>query len=242
MARFRSLNVFRGALARFAHASAPRPFLILGGTAWGLQNSYHEPEYKLKSPYQIIPRVKQMRQPELRRSFQESAVLDTDTRKSAGPCSDAPREIETTTGTILRTTPVFDTYWRFAALRQDIFMRRLSRTKPPWSDDPILSTYRFTNPYRASDRVSQYLIHRGQLTEAVGALDRSCGLDGSRSHACILPCGVKGGKGTICDTIVKSFPKEVRFPLGKASRSGVTCKHNATFALRIQALPDGSPQ
>lgn len=130
----------------------------MGGTAFRLQNSYRESEYKLKCPYQIIPRVKRMRQPELRRSFQESALLDADAGKSAGRRSDAPREIETTTGTILRATPVFDTYWRFAVLRQDIFMRRLSRTRPPWSDDPILSTYRFTNPYRASDRVSQYLI------------------------------------------------------------------------------------
>ena len=29
---------------------------------------------------------------------------------------------------------------------------------PPWSDDPILRTYKFCNAYRASDRVSQYLI------------------------------------------------------------------------------------
>jgi hypothetical protein len=28
----------------------------------------------------------------------------------------------------------------------------------PWTDDPVLSEYRFTNAYRASDRVSQYLI------------------------------------------------------------------------------------
>ena len=37
-------------------------------------------------------------------------------------------------------------------------MRRLAGVRPPWTDDPILSIYRFTNPYRASDRVSQYLI------------------------------------------------------------------------------------
>ncbi|HEX9428843.1 MAG TPA: nucleotide kinase domain-containing protein [Candidatus Bathyarchaeia archaeon] len=43
-------------------------------------------------------------------------------------------------------------------MRQEIFMRRLEGIRPPWSDDPILSMYRFTNPYRASDRVSQYLI------------------------------------------------------------------------------------
>lgn len=53
---------------------------------------------------------------------------------------------------------VFDTYWRFAAARQDVFFRRFEGEPPPWTDDPILQTYKFTNAYRASDRVSQYLI------------------------------------------------------------------------------------
>jgi hypothetical protein len=53
---------------------------------------------------------------------------------------------------------VFDAYWRFAAERQAIFFRRLRGEPPPWSDDPILRTYKFCNAYRASDRVSQYLI------------------------------------------------------------------------------------
>lgn len=53
---------------------------------------------------------------------------------------------------------VFDTYWRFAAARQDVFFRRFEGAPPPWTDDPILQTYKFTNAYRASDRVSQYLI------------------------------------------------------------------------------------
>lgn len=75
-----------------------------------------------------------------------------------GRASSRPSELVTATGRALETTPVFDTYWRFAAARQEIFMRRLAGMGPPWTDDPILSTYRFTNPYRASDRVSQYLI------------------------------------------------------------------------------------
>ncbi len=53
---------------------------------------------------------------------------------------------------------IFDTYWRFAAERQDIFFRRWEGTPPPWTSDPILATYKFTNAYRAADRVSQYLI------------------------------------------------------------------------------------
>src|SRR5206468_1967710 len=55
-------------------------------------------------------------------------------------------------------TVVYDTYWRFAAERQEIFFRRWRRQPPPWSSDPILSEFKFTNAYRASDRVSQYLI------------------------------------------------------------------------------------
>lgn len=57
-----------------------------------------------------------------------------------------------------KTTKVYDTYWRFAAKRQEIFFKRQKKCNPPWSNDPILNTYKFTNAYRASDRVSQYLI------------------------------------------------------------------------------------
>ncbi len=53
---------------------------------------------------------------------------------------------------------VFDQYWRFAAQRQLIFFRRMAGLPGPWTDDPILSQYKFCNAYRASDRVSQYLI------------------------------------------------------------------------------------
>jgi hypothetical protein len=60
----------------------------------------------------------------------------------------------------LKQSPVYDTYWRFAAERQEVFFRRLERRPPPWTDDPILLDYKFTNAYRASDRVSQYLIRR----------------------------------------------------------------------------------
>lgn len=55
-------------------------------------------------------------------------------------------------------TVVYDTYWRFAAHRQEIFHRRVRGEPGPWTTDPVLSSHRFTNPYRAADRVSQYLI------------------------------------------------------------------------------------
>ena len=57
-----------------------------------------------------------------------------------------------------KPTVVYDTYWKFAAERQAIFFRRATGAPYPWTDDKILQTYKFTNAYRASDRVSQYLI------------------------------------------------------------------------------------
>lgn len=55
-------------------------------------------------------------------------------------------------------TPVLETYWRFAAERQAIYFRRFADQRGPWTSDPILRSYRFTNAYRATDRVSQHLI------------------------------------------------------------------------------------
>jgi hypothetical protein len=53
---------------------------------------------------------------------------------------------------------VYDAYWRLAAERQQILMRRLHGQAPPWTEDRILSRYKFCNSYRAADRISQYLI------------------------------------------------------------------------------------
>ncbi|MBP1562301.1 MAG: hypothetical protein J6C38_01115 [Oscillospiraceae bacterium] len=54
--------------------------------------------------------------------------------------------------------PIYDTYWFFAAERQNIFVKRKTGAAYPWTNDPVLLKFKFTNPYRASDRVSQYLI------------------------------------------------------------------------------------
>lgn len=53
---------------------------------------------------------------------------------------------------------VYELYWKFAAERQAAFEARLEGSSWPWSQDPILQTYKFCNVYRAADRVSQYLI------------------------------------------------------------------------------------
>lgn len=53
---------------------------------------------------------------------------------------------------------VYDTYWRFAARRHRIFLKRAHGEPAPWTDDPILRRFKFCNTFRAADRVSQYLI------------------------------------------------------------------------------------
>lgn len=57
-----------------------------------------------------------------------------------------------------KVSEVYESYWRFAAERQAVFFRRARAAAPPWTDNPVLAIYKFTNAYRASDRVSQYLI------------------------------------------------------------------------------------
>lgn len=52
---------------------------------------------------------------------------------------------------------VLDTYWKFAVERQNLFFNRLNGVTN-LTNDPILRKHKFTNAYRASDRVSQYLI------------------------------------------------------------------------------------
>ena len=60
----------------------------------------------------------------------------------------------------LKLTAVFDSYWKFAAERQNIYFRRLNNVPEPWTTDSVILAHKFTNAYRASDRVSQYLIRK----------------------------------------------------------------------------------
>src|SRR4051812_13259155 len=57
-----------------------------------------------------------------------------------------------------KPTIAYDTYWKFAYERQNIFYRRQTSTEEPFTDDSILKEYKFTNVYRVCDRVSQYLV------------------------------------------------------------------------------------
>ena len=55
-------------------------------------------------------------------------------------------------------TSLFRTYWEFAAKRQRMYLSRVAGKQEDSGPDPILTRHRFTNTYRAADRVSQYLI------------------------------------------------------------------------------------
>ena len=57
-----------------------------------------------------------------------------------------------------KITEAYDAWWWFAYERQRIYYRRLDGQPAPWTEDRTLTHYRFTNAYRAADRVSQYLI------------------------------------------------------------------------------------
>jgi len=52
----------------------------------------------------------------------------------------------------------FRLYWYFASERLSIFQKRMAAESSPWTADATLSHYKFCNVFRASDRVSQYLI------------------------------------------------------------------------------------
>ena len=60
----------------------------------------------------------------------------------------------------IRRDLLYDAYWRFAAERHAIFARRVAGQPSPWTNDNTLREFKFCNVYRASDRVSQFLIRR----------------------------------------------------------------------------------
>lgn len=111
---------------------------------------------KIKEVLEQKPTVSQSKSSSksIKQGLQLTLQLTLDGEKSSAPAPEIISHILPAKPTI-----VFDTYWRFAAERQKIFFNKLENSPMPWTDDPILSTYKFTNAYRASDRASQYLIN-----------------------------------------------------------------------------------
>lgn len=96
------------------------------------------------------------------RTDSENATLQLDLLGE--PCADGKPDIIKPAPIVLRhlapakVSEVYESYWRFAAERQNIFFRRVSGDSRPWTSNLVLAHYKFTNAYRASDRTSQYLI------------------------------------------------------------------------------------
>lgn len=84
--------------------------------------------------------------------------LRTLTRLSDAPVAAAPAPIVLRHLAPATVSEVYESYWRFAAERQAIFFRRARGKTRPWTGNAVLATHKFTNAYRASDRVSQFLI------------------------------------------------------------------------------------
>lgn len=54
-----------------------------------------------------------------------------------------------------------DEFWKFIYERQEIFHKRfVLKEPPPWTNNPILRDYKFTNVYRELDRGTVYLIDK----------------------------------------------------------------------------------
>ena len=84
--------------------------------------------------------------------FDAQILLEDDTFEQAPP------DVVFLSRKGIKPTSIYNTYWSFAAKRQEIFTKRKNGDAYPWTSDPILLKYKFTNAYRASDRVSQFLI------------------------------------------------------------------------------------
>lgn len=64
-----------------------------------------------------------------------------------------------------------DTFWYWITERHSIFLKREAGLSKPWTDDPILQTYRFCNPFRENDKVTRwhrqfFLPHGESATDA----------------------------------------------------------------------------
>ncbi len=68
-------------------------------------------------------------------------------------------------------TKAYDTYWKFAYERQEIFYRRLKGERDCLTNDSVFKEYKFTNTYRICDRVSQYLVREVIYSDNYGVED-----------------------------------------------------------------------
>ena len=54
-------------------------------------------------------------------------------------------------------TENIERFYRWINERHAIYQKRAKGVQPPWTDDPILQEYKFTNPFRENDRVTVWM-------------------------------------------------------------------------------------
>ncbi|RPD64379.1 hypothetical protein L226DRAFT_506035 [Lentinus tigrinus ALCF2SS1-7] len=84
-----------------------------------------------------------------------------------------PPKVITIGGQKCKPTPILDTFFVFAAKRYRVHRNRLAGKPQPWTDDPILQQYPFTNVFRVLDRVTQYIL-RNVIETGDGSLQEQC--------------------------------------------------------------------
>jgi len=77
-------------------------------------------------------------------------------RKKSATCSSSSSNLPNISPAI--PSPAYDTYWKFTVERQRVFVEKVTGNCDFQTEDLIIAKHKFTNCYRASDRVSQYLI------------------------------------------------------------------------------------
>ncbi|WP_419552881.1 nucleotide kinase domain-containing protein [Candidatus Poriferisodalis sp.] len=152
-------------------------------------------------------------------------------------------------------TKVFWSYWYLAAERQAMFMKRTAGEPAPWTTDPILDSYRFTNAYRASDRVSQSLLQDVIYSGSYDCRDTILRVllfkifNRAETWQCLVddvgqPSAATFDRATYTAVLDRQFESDNRLYSGAyimpAPQLGYERKHANHIALLEQVLGDGT--
>lgn len=148
---------------------------------------------------------------------------------------------------------VYDVYWQFTAKRHAVFTKRLSNATGPWTNDPVLKENRFTNVFRAADRVSQYLInlqYQGESNRDVffktllfkffNKIETYCGLERELDHISAAAFNLGAYDDVLTRRLVSGNPiYSAAYIMPSAGRAfGYKFKHTNHLALLLKMLDD----
>lgn len=81
--------------------------------------------------------------------------------------ADAAKLAKFANGAVFKISNVVPLFYKFVAERHLVQQRRLAGLSPPWTQDPVLAAWPFTNVFRVLDRNSQFIlrnvINRGSM-------------------------------------------------------------------------------